>query len=196
MLMAILKKRTLLAAAAGLALAMYLILHAAAKQGASTGRSTGPEALTTGNANPKGLPVELLLKEQMGKLLTIEQRLDGIERVGTGKGLQFSTAQPVAAAAAVPSPPVPAAAASAAAAAAAAVPPPPVPAAAAAALLPVTANAHVFYYPWYGTPAVDGKWLHWNHVRIAHWNKQTAAKYVCEHDFSIHPLRFLSTRGH
>ena len=24
-------------------------------------------------------------------------------------------------------------------------------------------NVHIFYYGWYGTPAVDGEWVHWNH---------------------------------
>ena len=24
-------------------------------------------------------------------------------------------------------------------------------------------NIHLFYYPWYGTPEVDGEYLHWNH---------------------------------
>ena len=28
---------------------------------------------------------------------------------------------------------------------------------------PVSKHLHVFYYAWYGTPAVDKKWLHWNH---------------------------------
>jgi hypothetical protein len=26
-----------------------------------------------------------------------------------------------------------------------------------------------FYYPWYGTPATDGKWAHWDHPQIEHW---------------------------
>jgi hypothetical protein len=25
------------------------------------------------------------------------------------------------------------------------------------------ADVHAFYYAWYGTPAVDGRWVHWNH---------------------------------
>src|SRR5512138_677044 len=23
-------------------------------------------------------------------------------------------------------------------------------------------RVHLFYYPWYGTPATDGQWVHWN----------------------------------
>jgi glycoprotein endo-alpha-1,2-mannosidase len=26
-----------------------------------------------------------------------------------------------------------------------------------------SARLHAFYYPWYGTPEVDGGWSHWNH---------------------------------
>ena len=28
---------------------------------------------------------------------------------------------------------------------------------------------HAFYYAWYGTPEVDGKWIHWNHEVLPHW---------------------------
>ncbi|XP_052243732.1 glycoprotein endo-alpha-1,2-mannosidase-like isoform X1 [Dreissena polymorpha] len=38
-------------------------------------------------------------------------------------------------------------------------------------------NVHVFYYPWYGNPEHDGKFLHWNHAIIEHWNKQEALKW-------------------
>ena len=24
-------------------------------------------------------------------------------------------------------------------------------------------NLYIFYYAWYGSPAVDGRWLHWDH---------------------------------
>ncbi|MDD3642600.1 MAG: glycoside hydrolase family 99 protein [Candidatus Krumholzibacteria bacterium] len=30
-------------------------------------------------------------------------------------------------------------------------------------LLPRSYDFHIFYYAWYGTPAVDGRWHHWNH---------------------------------
>lgn len=30
-------------------------------------------------------------------------------------------------------------------------------------LLPRSFDFHIFYYAWYGTPAVDGEWRHWNH---------------------------------
>jgi len=29
--------------------------------------------------------------------------------------------------------------------------------------LPRSPDFHIFYYAWYGTPAVDGGWHHWNH---------------------------------
>ncbi|CAD5111658.1 unnamed protein product [Dimorphilus gyrociliatus] len=38
-------------------------------------------------------------------------------------------------------------------------------------------NVHIFYYPWYGTPGVDKKWLHWNHPYLEHWNKIEQKKW-------------------
>ena len=35
-----------------------------------------------------------------------------------------------------------------------------------------------FYYPWYGTPEVDGNWVHWNHVIMPHWSKIESRKYL------------------
>ena len=29
-----------------------------------------------------------------------------------------------------------------------------------------SSHLHVFYYAWYGSPTVDGKWLHWDHQVI------------------------------
>lgn len=31
-------------------------------------------------------------------------------------------------------------------------------------------KVHVFYYAWYGSPEVDGKWWHWNHEYIPPWD--------------------------
>ncbi|XP_066280514.1 glycoprotein endo-alpha-1,2-mannosidase-like [Branchiostoma lanceolatum] len=42
---------------------------------------------------------------------------------------------------------------------------------------PPNYNLHVFYYPWYGNPEQNGKYLHWNHNLIPHWNKQEAKKW-------------------
>eukprot|EP00912_Choanoflagellata_sp_UC4_P002062 UC4_evm4s1315 len=39
------------------------------------------------------------------------------------------------------------------------------------------ARSCTFYYPWYGNPSHDGKWLHWNHQRIPHWNRETALRF-------------------
>jgi glycoprotein endo-alpha-1,2-mannosidase len=33
--------------------------------------------------------------------------------------------------------------------------------------LPRSFDFHIFYYAWYGTPAVDGGWHHWNHQVLA-----------------------------
>lgn len=38
-------------------------------------------------------------------------------------------------------------------------------------------NTHVFYYPWYGNPASDGKYLHWNHEYIQHWDAKEAKRW-------------------
>ena len=38
-------------------------------------------------------------------------------------------------------------------------------------------DVHIFYYGWYGNPEFDGKWLHWNHERLPHWNPSIAAQY-------------------
>ncbi len=39
-------------------------------------------------------------------------------------------------------------------------------------------SVHIFYYPWYGNPAVDnGTWYHWNHRNLPHWDKKQAGKW-------------------
>ena len=38
-------------------------------------------------------------------------------------------------------------------------------------------DVHVFYYPWYGNPDVDGVYLHWNHEYLPHWDKEEAKKW-------------------
>ena len=38
-------------------------------------------------------------------------------------------------------------------------------------------RVHVFYYPWYANPEVDGKYVHWNHEYMQHWNKQEAERW-------------------
>ncbi|XP_028412086.1 glycoprotein endo-alpha-1,2-mannosidase-like [Dendronephthya gigantea] len=41
----------------------------------------------------------------------------------------------------------------------------------------VSNNVHIFYYPWYGNPTTDGKYLHWNHQYLPHWNSEIAKQY-------------------
>jgi hypothetical protein len=38
-------------------------------------------------------------------------------------------------------------------------------------------GVHVFYYPWYGSQSVDGRYLHWNHRLLPHWKPEVAARY-------------------
>lgn len=37
---------------------------------------------------------------------------------------------------------------------------------------------HAFFYLWYGVPEVDGRWKHWNHSRLPHWNEGDNRKSV------------------
>ncbi|KAK3097124.1 hypothetical protein FSP39_006598 [Pinctada imbricata] len=41
----------------------------------------------------------------------------------------------------------------------------------------VNYNVHIFYYPWYGTPKIDGKYYHWNHPYLPHWDKKENKKW-------------------
>ncbi|XP_041668220.1 glycoprotein endo-alpha-1,2-mannosidase [Cheilinus undulatus] len=36
---------------------------------------------------------------------------------------------------------------------------------------------HAFYYIWYGNPKFDGKYIHWDHPQLPHWDSQVAKRY-------------------
>lgn len=36
---------------------------------------------------------------------------------------------------------------------------------------------HAFYYTWYGNPTFDGKYIHWNHPQLPHWDSKVAQGY-------------------
>ena len=36
---------------------------------------------------------------------------------------------------------------------------------------------HTFYYAWYGTPKIDGEWIHWNHAVLPHWTPGVNANF-------------------
>ncbi|KAK7107346.1 glycoprotein endo-alpha-1,2-mannosidase-like [Littorina saxatilis] len=38
-------------------------------------------------------------------------------------------------------------------------------------------NVHLFYYPWYGNPETDGRYVHWNHQYLPHWRKEEMRKW-------------------
>lgn len=38
-------------------------------------------------------------------------------------------------------------------------------------------NVHVAYYLWYGTPASDVDWRHWNHKVLPHWEEGTRSRF-------------------
>jgi glycoprotein endo-alpha-1,2-mannosidase len=41
----------------------------------------------------------------------------------------------------------------------------------------INTYVHAFYYLWYGNPETDGKYLHWNHEILPHWNTNTRRRY-------------------
>ena len=44
--------------------------------------------------------------------------------------------------------------------------------------LPPPSNCiHAFYYMWYGSKDFDGKYYHWNHPYLPHWQKSIAMKF-------------------
>ncbi|KAI4882912.1 hypothetical protein NFI96_021487 [Prochilodus magdalenae] len=42
---------------------------------------------------------------------------------------------------------------------------------------PPNYNMHAFYYTWYGNPQFDGKYIHWNHPLLPHWDPKVAVGY-------------------
>ncbi|KAG7224093.1 hypothetical protein INR49_019828 [Caranx melampygus] len=36
---------------------------------------------------------------------------------------------------------------------------------------------HAFYYNWYGNPKFDGKYIHWDHPQLPHWDAKVAQGY-------------------
>ncbi|XP_030641061.1 glycoprotein endo-alpha-1,2-mannosidase isoform X2 [Chanos chanos] len=38
-------------------------------------------------------------------------------------------------------------------------------------------NMHAFYYTWYGNPQFDGKYIHWDHPLLPHWDPKVASNY-------------------
>jgi len=40
-----------------------------------------------------------------------------------------------------------------------------------------SSRLHAFYYPWYGSRAHDGRWAHWDHPQLPHWDKKVAQRF-------------------
>lgn len=38
-------------------------------------------------------------------------------------------------------------------------------------------DIHIFYYLWYGSPQMDGSYIHWDHVLVPHWDPKIAASH-------------------
>uniref|UniRef100_A0A3Q3X1G9 Mannosidase endo-alpha like n=1 Tax=Mola mola TaxID=94237 RepID=A0A3Q3X1G9_MOLML len=39
-------------------------------------------------------------------------------------------------------------------------------------------DVHIFYYLWYGSPTMDNKYIHWDHVLVPHWDPKIAASHA------------------
>ncbi len=37
-------------------------------------------------------------------------------------------------------------------------------------------NVHAFYYVWYGNPQFNGKYVHWDHPLLPHWDPQSGLR--------------------
>lgn len=44
-------------------------------------------------------------------------------------------------------------------------------------LPPPSYYVHAFYYTWYGNPKFDGKYIHWDHPQMPHWDSKVAQGY-------------------
>ncbi|XP_063297389.1 glycoprotein endo-alpha-1,2-mannosidase [Pelobates fuscus] len=44
-------------------------------------------------------------------------------------------------------------------------------------LPPPNYDLHIFYYTWYGNPQFDGKYIHWNHKLLKHWDAKIANNF-------------------
>lgn len=38
-------------------------------------------------------------------------------------------------------------------------------------------DLHAFYYAWYGSPRFEGRYLHWDHALVPHWDPKVSASY-------------------
>ncbi|XP_072534915.1 glycoprotein endo-alpha-1,2-mannosidase-like protein [Salminus brasiliensis] len=41
----------------------------------------------------------------------------------------------------------------------------------------ISYDVHIFYHMWYGTPQLDERYLHWDHILVPHWDPKIAASY-------------------
>ncbi|CAD7957455.1 unnamed protein product [Amoebophrya sp. A25] len=41
----------------------------------------------------------------------------------------------------------------------------------------IRCSVHVAYYLWYGNPETDGKWMHWDHKTLPHWDPAIDRKH-------------------
>lgn len=39
-------------------------------------------------------------------------------------------------------------------------------------------DVHIFYYLWYGSPSLDNKYIHWDHVLVPHWDPKIAVSHA------------------
>lgn len=50
---------------------------------------------------------------------------------------------------------------------------------------------HAFYYLWYGAPDTDGRYLHWDHAVLPHWEARVRARYEHLANYTHEPPEYL-----
>ena len=43
--------------------------------------------------------------------------------------------------------------------------------------MPPCPTIHIAFYLWYGTPALDGSWSHWDHATLPHWSEAVRERF-------------------
>ena len=51
----------------------------------------------------------------------------------------------------------------------------------------MTLSVFAFFYLWYGTPEIDGKWIHWNHSILPHWTESVRNEWISTSGLSYKP---------
>ena len=52
-------------------------------------------------------------------------------------------------------------------------------------------GVHAFFYLWYGEPATDGAFQHWNHEVLPHWTDELQKRYPHGNHTRFRPPAYL-----